>query len=61
MAEWLEKEVYAVEDGDITELQSAKCSNCGRYHTTPYMYYFREYAYCPNCGKAMKRREDGTD
>ena len=52
--EWIEKEVTyldALEAKDIiTEWQSAKCSACGKYHTTPYMYYFDDYDYCPNCG-----------
>ena len=53
--EWLEKEVH--EKGvceDIEEWQSAKCSVCGRYHTTPYMYYFSDYNFCPNCGAKMR-------
>ena len=53
--EWLEKEVH--EKGvceDIEEWQSAKCSVCGRYHTTPYMYYFSDYNFCPNCGADMR-------
>ena len=59
MAKWLEKEVVSPIDGipPIEEWQSARCSACGKYHTTPYMYYFDEYAYCPNCGQAM----DGKD
>lgn len=53
--EWLEKEVSRITlDG---EMQSARCSCCGRYHTTPFLYYFTEYRYCPNCGARM----DGGD
>ena len=37
----------------ITEWQSCKCSVCGKYLTTPYMYFFTGYAYCPNCGASM--------
>ena len=51
---WLEKEVIRLDDLEakdiITEWQSAKCNVCGKYHTTPYMYYFSDYDYCPNCG-----------
>ena len=36
------------------EMQSAKCSVCGKYHTTPYLYYFDNYPYCPNCGADMR-------
>lgn len=50
-AEWIEKEVI---DGKIIEQwQSAKCSKCGKYHTTPYMYFFDNYAFCPGCGAKM--------
>lgn len=50
--EWTEREVDA--DGRaIDEWQSAKCSACGLYHTTPYLYYFDEFKYCPNCGTRM--------
>lgn len=38
----------------IEEWQSAKCSVCGKYHTTPYMYYFDDFNYCPNCGADMR-------
>lgn len=48
---WLEKEVH--DNVEITEWQSARCGNCGLYHTTPYMYYFTEYNFCPNCGVRM--------
>lgn len=55
MAKWLEKEVLSKVDGEppIEEWQSARCSACGKYHTTPYMYYFDDYKYCPNCGADM--------
>lgn len=57
--EWLEKEVHgADEETGIVEWQSAKCSNCGKYHTTPYMYYFTHYDYCPNCGLKMGDMKD---
>ena len=59
--EWEECEIVQ-ERGDepiIDEWQSARCSVCGKYHTTPYMYYFDHFNYCPNCGAKMERREDG--
>ena len=57
--EWVEKEVMVDEDTNITEWQSARCSVCGKYHTTPYMYYFDNFNFCPNCGAKMdgERRE----
>lgn len=50
--EWEEKEIFHNGDEEpiIKEWQSAICSVCGKYHTTPYMYYFDEYNFCPNCG-----------
>ena len=61
--EWLEKEVVDEPNGKIiTQWQSAKCSKCGRYHTTPYLYYFTEYPFCPNCGSPMRKGvRNGTD
>ena len=50
-AVWKERHhAYSDEEAPIEEWQSAKCSKCGKYHTTPYLYYFTDYAYCPNCG-----------
>lgn len=53
---WLEKNViHEVESSTpIEQWQSAKCSACGKYHTTPYLYYFEDYAYCPHCGARME-------
>ena len=56
--EWLEKEVFDNVDYEIPEWQTEKCSVCGKYHTTPYMYNFSTYKYCPNCGAEMTRSED---
>lgn len=39
----------------IDEWQSARCSVCEKYHTTPYMYYFDDFNFCPNCGSRMER------
>lgn len=49
-ARWTEKETS---ENTIDEWQSAKCTNCGKYHTTPYLYYFIDYKFCPNCGAKM--------
>ncbi len=49
---WEEKEVSS--DKVIDEWQSARCSVCGLYHTTPYMYFFDNYKFCPNCGADMR-------
>jgi DNA-directed RNA polymerase subunit RPC12/RpoP len=47
---WTDKQVVSVKEAGAEELQSARCSNCGRYHTTPYLYNFDEANYCPYCG-----------
>lgn len=49
---WIEKEIFGPKDTFI-QLQSARCSVCKRYLTTPYMYYFNNYEYCPHCGAKM--------
>ena len=54
--EWMEREV--LEDTVINEWQSARCSVCNKYHTTPYMYYFDNFNFCPNCGSRMKGADD---
>jgi len=54
---WIERKV--IEDGKAIEgWQSAKCSVCGKYHTTPYLYNFDDFNYCPNCGAMMKERSN---
>ena len=53
LGRWLEKSV-SHERPTFDGWQSAKCSNCGLYHTTPYAYYFNDFKFCPNCGKQMK-------
>ena len=55
---WLEHSVFDEPQGKhIEQWQSARCSVCGKYHTTPYMYYFDWYDWCPNCGAEMRQRE----
>ena len=52
--EWKERKTfYAGAKNPIEEWQSARCSICGKYHTTPYMYYFDDFNYCPSCGAEM--------
>ena len=56
---WLNMEkIYDDKAEYITEWQQAECSVCHKWHTTPYMYFFKHYNYCPNCGAAM---EGGTE
>jgi len=52
---WEEKEViYDDNDnGVITEWQSCRCSECKKYDTSPYLYYFKEPKYCSECGAKM--------
>lgn len=58
--EWEDKEIFNDTNDDhiVDEWQSARCSVCGKYHTTPYMYYFDNFNFCPNCGARMKGGED---
>ena len=58
VGEWEQKEIINLEDTTIEQVQSAYCSVCGMYHTTPFSYYFTEYNYCPSCGARMKGAED---
>ena len=58
---WDERSVFDTEDSDIVQMQSAKCSVCGKYHTTPYLYFFDNFNFCPNCGADMRGETDGTD
>ena len=50
--EWEERKVSS--EKVIDEWQSARCSVCGKYHTTPYLYYFDNFNFCPNCGARME-------
>ena len=55
---WIEKTVAEnPKAAGIEEWQSCKCSNCGRYDTRPYMYYFSEPNYCSWCGADMRETE----
>lgn len=56
---WEEREVSS--EKVIDEWQSARCSVCGKYHTTPYMYYFDNFSFCPNCGADMRGDDHETD
>ena len=57
VGEWLEKAVISDKVIEIEEWQSARCSVCDKYHTTPYMYYFDNYKFCPNCGARLEEVE----
>ena len=59
--EWLEREVTEDVGQGIQEWQQARCSVCGKWHTTPYMYYFSDYNFCPNCGADMKGEKHADD
>lgn len=50
---WQEKEVYNISDTVISEVQSARCPHCKKILTTPYLYYFDEFPFCPSCGKRV--------
>ena len=54
IGKWEERSVF---EGEIEQWQSARCSVCNKYHTTPYLYYFDNFNYCPNCGAKMEVTE----
>lgn len=59
---WTEKEVMNIEDSRaIEEWQSCRCSECGRYSTKPYLYYFDEPNFCSWCGADMRGEQDVRD
>ena len=60
VGKWIEKEVFSNNENIIGEWQSAVCSVCGKYHTTPYMYYFDNYNFCPNCGADMREETENV-
>ena len=49
--------VHDRKDAKIQDWQQAKCSVCGRWHTTPFMYYLKLDNYCSNCGAKMDLTE----
>jgi len=51
---WEERKV--ADGNSIEDWQSARCSVCGKYHTTPYFYTFYYYKYCPHCGARMETK-----
>ena len=55
---WEECQVFDNDDGIIDQWQSARCSVCDKYHTTPYMYYFDYFNFCPNCGAKMVKSDE---
>lgn len=47
---WVEFSVYDCSDSGVEELQTCRCSNCGRYDTRPFLYYVNEPRFCSFCG-----------
>ena len=45
--------IHDRKDAKITDWQQAKCSVCGKWHTTPYLYCINLDPYCPSCGARM--------
>ena len=52
---WEEPALENVKAAGVEEVQSARCSACGLYHTTPYLYHFKYYNFCPHCGADMRK------
>lgn len=61
IAHWENLDVYSIKDTTVDFLQTASCSHCGKVHTTPYMYYFDEFNFCPNCGFKMGKESVKND
>ena len=57
---WTEKRVMYIRDikDAIDAWQSCKCSECGRYDTRPYMYFFVEPRFCSYCGMRMRKETE---
>ena len=55
-AEWEQIQVFEVVGTTIDRLQSTYCPVCHRYLTTPYVYSYNHYEYCPNCGTKMNKK-----
>ena len=58
---WQEKEVYNISDTVISEVQSARCPHCKKILTTPYLYYFDEFPFCPSCGKRVSGKKTALE
>ena len=57
--QWEQVEVvHDRKDAKIQDWQQAKCSVCGRWQTTPFMYYLKLDNYCPHCGAKMDEEEE---
>lgn len=52
---WLDPDVFDNADYPIEQWQSMKCSQCGKYYTTPYAYNLNNDAYCPYCGSHNRK------
>lgn len=55
---WTDREVFTNDESPIEEWQSCCCSECGRYDTSPYLYFFKAPNYCSWCGAKMEGEED---
>ena len=57
---WTEKEIIHKDEAIymIEEWQSMRCDQCNHYLTTPYMYHFYHFNFCPFCGAKMKEEGD---
>ena len=50
-------EVNSTKECGVKELQSMRCSSCGRYYTSPYLYYVQLPNFCPWCGAVTAEKE----
>lgn len=54
---WTDKSIFYSEEEQIDLWQTCQCSECGRWDTRPYMYYFDEPRFCSFCGAKMQKGE----
>lgn len=58
---WEEREWFTNDGWSIDEWQIERCSECNKYLTTPFRYYFFHHNYCPYCGAKMESENGNTD
>lgn len=59
--EWEHLSIKSISRSGVDELQELQCSNCGKWVTTPYMYYPSYHKFCPCCGAMMSNSNEGVD
>jgi len=61
IGEWEERNVFGIKEATIDDMQSARCSRCKKYLTTPYLYSFTDFKFYPSCGAFMGGKESKNE